>query len=90
MGGFLIISREMIITGLRSVAAAQGLILDASGMGKKKMISQTIAIHFFLLYIPRLQFFLNFVGSFFLWISIILGYWSAGGYFLRFYRQMKQ
>jgi CDP-diacylglycerol--glycerol-3-phosphate 3-phosphatidyltransferase len=87
---FLIIGREMIITGLRSVAASQGLILDASRMGKNKMISQTIALHCFLLYIRQIQTLLNWVGTFFLWVSIILGYWSAGGYFLHFYRQVKQ
>ena len=87
---FLIIGRELIITGLRSVAASQGLILDASGMGKKKMISQTIALLFFLLWIPGIQSLLDRIGTFFLWISILLGYWSAGGYFLHFYRQVKQ
>lgn len=87
---FLIIGREIIITGLRSVAASQGLILDASGMGKKKMISQTIALLFFLLYIPRIQPLLDGIGTLFLWGAVILGYWSAGGYFLHFYRQVKE
>ena len=50
---FLIIGREIIITGLRSIAASRGLILDASRMGKKKMISQTVAILFLLLHIPE-------------------------------------
>jgi len=84
---FLIIGREITITGLRSIAASQGLILNASRMGKNKMISQTVALLFLLLYIPKIQFLLNFLGMFFLWISVILGYWSAGGYFAHFYRE---
>jgi CDP-diacylglycerol--glycerol-3-phosphate 3-phosphatidyltransferase len=86
---FLIIGREIIITGLRSVAASQGFILDASRMGKNKMISQTIALHFFLLAVPNMQSFLDAAGTFFLWVALVLGYWSAGSYFLHFYRQAK-
>ena len=87
---FLIIGREITITGLRSIAASQGLILNASRMGKNKLISQTVALLFLLLYIPKIQFLLDFMGMLFLWISVILGYWSAGGYFASFYREAKR
>jgi len=87
---FLIIGREITITGLRSIAASQGLILNASRMGKNKMISQTIALLFLLLCIPQIQFVLDFLGLFFLWVSLILGYWSAGAYFSHFYHEMKR
>lgn len=87
---FLIIGREIIITGLRSIAASQGLILHASRMGKNKMVSQTIALLFLLLYWPRLEFVLNATGLFFLWVSVLLGYCSAAGYFVDFYREVKR
>jgi len=87
---FLIIGREITITGLRSIAASQGLILNASRMGKNKMISQTVALLFLLLCIPKIQFLLDFLGMFFLWISVILGYWSAGSYFASFYEEVKR
>jgi len=77
---FLIIGREMTITGLRSIAASQGLILKASRMGKNKMVSQTVALLFLLLYIPALQSLLNWFGHLFLWISLVLGYWSGRDY----------
>ncbi|SMC20202.1 CDP-diacylglycerol--glycerol-3-phosphate 3-phosphatidyltransferase [Desulfacinum hydrothermale DSM 13146] len=86
---FLIIGREFTITGLRSIAASQGLILDASRMGKNKMISQTIAILLLLLHVPVLSKALWILGTIFLWISVILGYWSAAGYFQDFYRKAK-
>lgn len=86
---FLIIGREITITGLRSIAASQGLILNASRMGKNKMISQTVALLFLLLCIPKIQFLLDFLGMFFLWVSVILGYWSAGAYFVHFYHEVK-
>jgi len=87
---FLIIGREISITGLRSIAASQGLILNASRMGKNKMISQTIGLLFLLLYVPSIQDVLDGTGLFFLWISLILGYWSAMDYFTGFYREAKR
>lgn len=87
---FLIIGREMTITGLRSIAASQGLILNASRMGKNKMISQTVALLFLLLHIPRIEFLLHWLGIFFLWVSLFLGYWSARDYIVQFYREAKR
>lgn len=87
---FLIIGRDIAITGLRSVAASHGIILNASRMGKNKMISQTIGVSFLLLSIPSAQWILDAVGNLFLWISVGLSYWSARDYFIHFFRQAKQ
>src|SRR5258706_7729906 len=40
----LIISREFLITGLRSLAASRGMVMAAEGAGKYKMASQITAI----------------------------------------------
>lgn len=40
----LIISREFLITGLRTLAATRGVVMAAEGAGKYKMASQVIAI----------------------------------------------
>jgi CDP-diacylglycerol--glycerol-3-phosphate 3-phosphatidyltransferase len=40
----VIIGREFIITGLRSVAAAEGIVIQAQSMGKLKMWAQCVAI----------------------------------------------
>jgi len=40
----VIIGREFIITGLRSVAASEGIVIAAQGMGKLKMWAQCIAV----------------------------------------------
>lgn len=40
----VIIGREFIVTGLRSVAAAEGLIIQAQSIGKIKMWAQCVAI----------------------------------------------
>jgi CDP-diacylglycerol---glycerol-3-phosphate 3-phosphatidyltransferase len=40
----IIIAREFAITGLRSVAAAEGNVIAASNLGKAKTVTQVIAI----------------------------------------------
>jgi CDP-diacylglycerol--glycerol-3-phosphate 3-phosphatidyltransferase len=87
---FLIVGREIGITGLRSIAAGHGLIINPSRMGKNKMVSQTLALVFLLPAIPRIQTTLGIVGISFLWISLVLSYMSAMDYFLSFYREAKR
>lgn len=40
----VIIGREFIITGLRSIAASDGIVIQAQGMGKLKMWAQCVAV----------------------------------------------
>jgi len=47
----LIISREFLITGLRSLAAAKGRVIPADNLGKHKTTWQMITITYFLLLI---------------------------------------
>jgi CDP-diacylglycerol---glycerol-3-phosphate 3-phosphatidyltransferase len=87
---FLIVGREITITGLRSIAAGHGLIINASRMGKNKMLSQSLALIFLLPSMPPIQPTLDFIGITFLWISVVLGYVSALDYFLNFYKEAKR
>lgn len=87
---FLIVGREIVITGLRSIAIGHGLIINASRMGKNKMLSQTLALVFLLPVLPRLQGALNLIGAAFLWISLVLSYISAFDYILNFYREARR
>lgn len=45
----LIIAREFAVSGLRSIAAAEGYTIRASDLGKTKMVTQVIAISMMLL-----------------------------------------
>jgi CDP-diacylglycerol--glycerol-3-phosphate 3-phosphatidyltransferase len=40
----IIIGREFAVSGLRSIAAAEGVVIAASRMGKFKMLSQVVAV----------------------------------------------
>jgi CDP-diacylglycerol--glycerol-3-phosphate 3-phosphatidyltransferase len=47
----LIISRELIITGIRLFAATRGRVLCAEAAGKHKTVSQLVAIFFILVFL---------------------------------------
>lgn len=87
---FVIMGRELLITGLRSIAASHGLIMNPSRMGKNKLVSQTLAFIFLLPSIPQVQPTLEMIGTFFLWVSLVLGCISALDYFVNFYKEAKR
>jgi CDP-diacylglycerol--glycerol-3-phosphate 3-phosphatidyltransferase len=82
----LIIGREFAVTGLRSIAAAEGYTIHASDLGKTKMITQVIAISMILLSIrwEALQGF----AMLWMWGVVVFGIASAIGYFIKFWRKV--
>ncbi len=40
----IIVGREFAVTGLRSIAAADGVVISASGVGKFKMVAQVVTV----------------------------------------------
>ncbi|HEX6737172.1 MAG TPA: CDP-diacylglycerol--glycerol-3-phosphate 3-phosphatidyltransferase [Vicinamibacteria bacterium] len=82
----IIVGRELLVTGLRNVAAARGLLIPASSLGKGKMVAQVIAIFLLLLAIeyPRLR--LPAVVA--LWVVVVLALVSAADYFRRFWGEI--
>jgi CDP-diacylglycerol---glycerol-3-phosphate 3-phosphatidyltransferase len=40
----VVIGREFLVTGLRSIAASEGFTIEASELGKLKMVSQIVAV----------------------------------------------
>ena len=47
----VILAREFLVTGLRLVASAEGVVLAAESLGKYKTVFQIITIIYFLLYL---------------------------------------
>jgi CDP-diacylglycerol---glycerol-3-phosphate 3-phosphatidyltransferase len=48
----IIVGREFAVTGLRSIAASEGVIISASRMGKFKMVMQVITVGLLMLSLP--------------------------------------
>lgn len=82
----LIIGREFAVTGLRSIAAAEGYTIRASDLGKTKMITQVIAISIVLLSIRWAS--LTGFAMLWMWGVMIFGIASAIQYFLKFWRKV--
>ena len=85
----VIIGRELAVTGLRAIAAGEGIVLAAEELGKYKMIFQTFALHGLLIHYQYA--YINFYvgGMYFLWISLVLGVWSGIDYHVKVLRQVR-
>ena len=82
----LILGREIAVTGLRSIAVTEGVVISASSLGKQKTLTQNIAIFCLIWYYPLLGIDLNSVGLVMLWLALVFTYWSGIRYFWEFYR----
>jgi CDP-diacylglycerol--glycerol-3-phosphate 3-phosphatidyltransferase len=81
----VIIARELAITGLRGIAVSEGVVIQASSLGKYKTIFQCVAVIGLCLHYEYFRVDFHKVGMFFLWIAVILTIWSACAYFRNFY-----
>ena len=79
----LIISREFAVTGLRLVAAGEGIVLAASSMGKLKTASQLIAIALLLLHNFPLAYLNIPLHTIMVYLALILTVWSGVDYFIK-------
>ncbi len=84
----LIIAREFAVTGLRSIAAAEGYTIRASDLGKTKMVSQVVAISFMLISVRHAV--LLPVSKALMWVVIFFGIASAVSYFRKFWHKVDE
>ena len=79
----VLVTREIMVTGLRAVAAAEGLIVAAEELGKYKMALQAIAIHGLLIHYTYLHVDFFAAGMFILWLAMGVSVWSGVDYYVR-------
>ena len=90
----LIIAREFTVTGLRTMAMSDGIVIAAGQEGKYKTILQIAAISFLLIhYRYRVDFLAfevdvdaNVVGTWLLYLSLAFSLWSAWVYIRDFFK----
>jgi len=80
----IIIGREFAVSGLRSIAAQQGVTIAASPLGKVKMVSQVIAISLLILGYELGE--LRTTGTVALWAVMLFALASGIDYFIKFAR----
>ncbi|MFN2375827.1 MAG: CDP-diacylglycerol--glycerol-3-phosphate 3-phosphatidyltransferase [Candidatus Binatia bacterium] len=86
----VIVGREFAVTGLRSIAAAEGIVLGADATGKAKMLLQTIGVHFLIVHYSYLGVSFHEIGIILLTLAAVVGVWSAVGYHVEVFRRMRQ
>jgi len=86
----LVIAREVAVTGIRAIAAGEGMIIGAETTGKYKMALQVVAITMLILEGTEVSEWgnLHLAGIVTLYLSLVLGYVSGGQYILSFWKQV--
>ena len=84
----LIIGREFAVSGLRSIAAAEGYTIKASDLGKTKMFAQVVAISCMLLGVRHPE--LRQPAILLMWGVILFAVVSAISYFGKFWHKIDE
>lgn len=84
----LIVAREFAVSGLRSIAAAEGYTIKASDLGKSKMIAQVAAVSCLLLSLRHEW--LRTPGTVLVWGVVFFSIVSAVSYFHKFWHKVDE
>ncbi len=84
---FLIVGRELAVTGLRGLAAAEGIILAPDRWAKAKTLLQMAALTALILHYPYVGLDFHELGMVLLWLALIATLASGVSYFWLFFRQ---
>ena len=94
----VIMGREFIVSGLRTIAMSEGIVIAAGQEGKTKTIFQIAGISFLLLHyaypldfgVVSYEYDANKVGTALLYLSMVFSVWSAWVYFSDFLKAVYQ
>jgi CDP-diacylglycerol--glycerol-3-phosphate 3-phosphatidyltransferase len=91
----VVIGREFLVSGLRSIASSEGFTIEASDYGKFKMVTQIVAIslaivgHYWIEVDLRwLTFHTEIVARTMMWIMVTISLISAFDYFAAFWKKI--
>jgi len=82
----VVIVREILVTGLRAVAADKGQVIAADRYGKLKTIMQSVALIPLIHHYPVLGIDVAGLGSVLLLVAVVLTVYSGWNYLYSFYR----
>lgn len=84
----VIIGREFAVSGLRSIAAAEGYVIRASDLGKLKLVTQVLAVSLLMVSIrmPKLRV----PALVAMWLVVFFSLLSAVLYFRKFWQQVEE
>jgi CDP-diacylglycerol--glycerol-3-phosphate 3-phosphatidyltransferase len=82
----IIIIRDFTVDGVRSVASSEGIVMQASRLGKQKTVSQIFAVTALMIHYPFLGLDAHVVGMAILFVALFLTLYSGFDYLMKFYR----
>lgn len=85
----LLLSREFLITGLRSVAVGEGLVIAAGQSGKWKLTFQMVGLGFLMWYGSVFTFSAYKIGTVILYIALAISLLSGATYLIDFFTALK-
>lgn len=92
----VIIGREFLVSGLRGIAASEGFTIEASDLGKFKMLVQIISVVAVILdhrwqVWPIYSYYVfpvDWIARLAIWFMVLLSLVSAGDYFVGFWKKI--
>ncbi len=93
----VIIGREFMVSGLRSIAASEGFTIEASELGKFKLLVQIVSVGAIILdhswkewpiYGTTYFFPVHWIAWLSIWFMVVLSLISAGDYFIAFWSKI--
>ncbi|SDN48620.1 CDP-diacylglycerol--glycerol-3-phosphate 3-phosphatidyltransferase [Desulfonauticus submarinus] len=84
----LIVEREIMVTGLRSLAMDKGIVIAADKYGKLKTIIQILALCPLILHYPWFGFNPIYLGKILIYIALFLTLFSGVNYVYKFYKSV--
>ena len=86
----IIIIRDLIVDGIRSIASSEGIYFQASVQEKKKTVAQIFAVTSLMIHYPFLGLNAHLVGTIVLYVAFFLTIYSGIDYLIKFFRNSSQ
>jgi len=81
----IIIMRDFIVDGIRSIASSDGLIIQASTLAKQKTLCQNFAVSALMIHYPLFGADAHAVGTVILYVALVLSLLSGFDYLMKYY-----
>lgn len=82
----VVIVREILVTGLRAVAADKGHVIAADKYGKLKTVMQSVALIPLIYHYPVIGLDMAIIGTFLFYVAVVLTVYSGWNYLYSFYQ----
>jgi CDP-diacylglycerol---glycerol-3-phosphate 3-phosphatidyltransferase len=84
----VIIIRDFVVEGIRTIASSEGIVMQASKLGKQKTMCQIFALSALMIHYPFLGADAHAIGTVILYLALVLSVYSGFDYFMKFYREL--